>query len=161
MLTENFSKLWSGRDYKGMDGSSVTASNANQTVWYNFIKQTNANYVNSATSPGLKLDVGFSDAELTKSAVVLADGNYSNSKLANVSVSNVTKTGDDIISMAGIFRNNGSENVVVKEIGLYAIVCPSSYPTVSMNGLIARTVLSTPVTIAPGEQYSFTYRITI
>ena len=54
-----------------------------------------------------------------------------------------------------IATNTGTENEIVKEVGL-VLKKTSSTASFQNNYLLARKVLSEPVTIAPGESYTFT-----
>lgn len=54
-----------------------------------------------------------------------------------------------------IATNTGTENEIVKEVGL-VLKRTSSYAAYQNNYLLARKVLPKPVSIAPGESYTFT-----
>ena len=54
-----------------------------------------------------------------------------------------------------IATNTGTENEIVKEVGL-VLKKTSTFATYQNNYLLARKVLPEPVTIAPGESYTFT-----
>ena len=54
-----------------------------------------------------------------------------------------------------IATNTGTENEIVKEVGL-VLKKTSSNESYQNNYLLARKVLPEPVTIAPGESYTFT-----
>ena len=54
-----------------------------------------------------------------------------------------------------IATNTGTENEIVKEVGL-VLKKTSSVAAYQNNYLLARKVLPEPVTIAPGESYTFT-----
>ena len=54
-----------------------------------------------------------------------------------------------------IATNTGTENEIVKEVGL-VLKKTSTYAAYQNNYLLARKVLPEPVTIAPGESYTFT-----
>ena len=58
------------------------------------------------------------------------------------------------------FQNNTGENVTIKEIGLYVFKSVSSQNNYTSRAvMIGRKVLNTPVTLAEGECYTFTYVI--
>ena len=59
------------------------------------------------------------------------------------------------------WRNESNANIVVKEIGLAYKVYSQNQYNKHVNILVARSVLTTPVSIAPGETYVFTYNIRI
>ena len=54
-----------------------------------------------------------------------------------------------------IATNTGTENEIVKEVGL-VLKKTSTFATYQNNYLLARKVLPEPVSIAPGESYTFT-----
>ena len=54
-----------------------------------------------------------------------------------------------------IATNTGTKNEIVKEVGL-VLKKTSTFATYQNNYLLARKVLPEPVTIAPGESYTFT-----
>ena len=54
-----------------------------------------------------------------------------------------------------VATNTGTENEIVKEVGL-VLKKTSTFAAYQNNYLLARKVLPEPVTIAPGESYTFT-----
>ena len=54
-----------------------------------------------------------------------------------------------------IATNTGTENEIIKEVGL-VLKKTSTFAAYQNNYLLARKVLSEPVSIAPGESYTFT-----
>ena len=61
-------------------------------------------------------------------------------------------------SLTSTFKNNTESPVVIKEVAM------GWYHNSTSDGygiLIARSLLETPVTIAPGETYAFTYNIEV
>lgn len=101
------------------------------------------------------LDVGFGDTPETYGDYQLADSNYVAQKLSIVSAQAVGRGSKDILNVLAIFRNNGAENAIVKEVGIYGNPCSQSQ--IDNVELLYRKVLDNPVTIAPGESYSFNY----
>ena len=76
----------------------------------------------------------------------------------------LTSTSAECIASGGVintmrtFINDTEEDVTVTETGLYIVKCSSStqYPV-----MIARQILSTPVTIGVNETYTFTYTLNL
>lgn len=64
-----------------------------------------------------------------------------------------------ILSLTQVFKNETANSITVNEIGLG--YCYAYSATNKRAILIARKVLDTPVTIAPGETYNFTYSINV
>ena len=58
------------------------------------------------------------------------------------------------------WRNDSSSPIVVKEVGLACKISPATYDK-SVNILVSRKVLDNPVTIQPGETYTFAYNIKV
>lgn len=96
------------------------------------------------------LDVGFSDDPETPDQTTFS-GNRQQGLLAATHQMIMSKATGDIINTLSIFRNNGGTNVVVREVAIL-FYFTSGTPT-----LMIRKVLDNPVTIAPGEAYSFNY----
>lgn len=105
------------------------------------------------------LEVGFGDTAVTAADYDLADSNLSNPKLTCVASGKNSPNGTDLINTYANFRNDGSSNVVVKEIGVVGVF--NSQSSINAAALMYRKVLDTPVTIAPGETYNFNYKIRI
>ena len=69
-------------------------------------------------------------------------------------VTGVASNQNGLTNLTATFENNTSSNVVIKEIGVYLDMSGWSF-------MMARKVLSSPVTVAPGATKSFTARIDI
>lgn len=108
------------------------------------------------------VDVGFSDTPESPTDYQLADSNFTNRKLTPSGGSVLTHSNRELISVQTVYLNSGSESVTVKEVGYVANPC---WGTASSGQnrmvLFCRKVLDTPIVIAPGESYSFNYRIRI
>lgn len=78
--------------------------------------------------------------------------------IPNMYLVSYTGTNDNLgnLIISAIIRNDNTESVTVKEIGY--IYATTAY-TNGRNILVYRDVLSTPVTIAPSEQYNFVINI--
>ena len=108
------------------------------------------------------VEVGFGNTAETPNDYCMDEENYYSNKLT-VTASGVASHSDrEFFSIYAIFRNDGNEDVVVKEVGV------EGNPTKGYNAgyhasnvLLMRKVLDTPLTIAPGESYSFNYRLRI
>ena len=58
------------------------------------------------------------------------------------------------------WRNDSSAPIIVKEVGLAYKINNNAYDK-SVNVLVSRKVLNNPVTIQPGETYTFAYNIKV
>ena len=105
------------------------------------------------------LDIGFGNTPESASDYVLADGNAQNQCLTVVSYGKNTAALGEILNNYLNVRNDGGSNVTVTEIGFYGDCTGSSSTAGNNTSLLYRKVLETPVTIAPGETYSFNYVI--
>lgn len=103
------------------------------------------------------LDVGFGDTPETINDYSLENPNYISNTLTFLNSQIISKGDREIYNMVALFRNDTGSNVTVKEIGYYATMANTSSP--SYNALLSRKVLNNPITIAPGESYSFNYII--
>ena len=101
--------------------------------------------------------MGLGDTPETEGDYALADSVHTNYKLSFVGGGrNATGVGD-LCSVYSSFRNNGSEPVVVKEVGLMGN--PTTDSSQYKTALFFRKVLDTPITIQPGETYMFLYNV--
>ena len=146
---------------KDVDGHDIYITNYPYSNATGFLK-TVANL--SWNSSG-GLAIGSSDAELTNEAYDLA------SRITTIdgSVSNDLVTDAENNSWKRRFtftlQNNTSEDVTVKEVGLFASFCPATTHGAQVNGdqtkrsavLLSRDVLSTPVTVPANGAATFRY----
>lgn len=169
MLTYNFAKTYlyghylsnpSGtgalgaapKAYNGGTGAGISNSSSGKCL------SAGISYMSGGRTT-INMDIGFSDQSESLDDFKLIDGNYANRKLT---VSQVTRNytyDNECVSISLNANNGGSSDVTVKEMGIYVNFSPSD--NVNYYILIARKVLSTPVVIAPGESYIFTYKIKI
>lgn len=104
--------------------------------------------------------VGFGDTAESPDDYGLADGNYSNPLLSVSAYGKNASAVGDILNLYANYRNNGNSNVTVREVGIIGNPTGNSQATGSNNVcLLYRKVLDTPVVIAPGETYSFSYNV--
>lgn len=168
MINNNVKKFFQ----VGTSGGSVYGVNINgvQTSY-----TLNENYVfmalcaRNAANPGAALSlpyggacvvVGFGDTAEAPDDYGLADGNYNNARLAVANYGKNTFVPGDIISIYAGYTNNTGSNVIVKELGIIGNPTGNSQASGGNNVcLLFRKVLETPVTIAPGETYIFSYRV--
>lgn len=158
MLLNNYKQLVrmtgsQSASYTTLSGSS-TGINSNDYA-HGIFCATGWNYVLGGRG-NVALDVGFDDTPET-AADYAWNGNLKNPQLSYLSGGVLNKSLGDIISLYAIFKNNSGSNVVVREIGMLGNCGGGT--TESYFGLWIRKVLETPVTIAPGESYSFQYTL--
>lgn len=155
MLTRNFSMACNTQGWYSFDGTLSTGGYA-QIITANPVV-ANVYYNNGAS--GYYVDVGFDDTAPTVNDYKLGDSNaIDTDKLTWVSSASVN-TVPYIRMVSSTYRNDGSDAVVVKEIGIVSKTSAANMK--SRNGLLTHSVLSTPVTIAPGETYTFTISLEI
>ena len=159
MLTNNFKKMLKGTDYNTYSGGS--GNNTKESIG-RLLFNDNSTYGYFGGSYGHAcVEVGGGDTAPAMTDYNLVDSNYwrssSSPKLTKTAGDVIARGDDDLISMQTVFTNNTESNITVKEVGLYANM--STTNEAYMFGLFARKVLDTPVTIAPGETYSFIYTI--
>ena len=150
MLTRNFSMACNTQGWYSFDGAIASGGYA-QVITANPVT-ANAYYTNGTS--GYYVDVGFDDTAPTVNDYKLGDSNIlDTNKLTWVSSTSVN-TEPYIRMVSSTYRNDGSDAVVVKEIGIVSKTNTAN--TNARNGLLTHSVLSTPVTIAPGETFTFT-----
>ena len=150
MLLDNFSIHANGGATKGFDASS-TGINAtfDQTRLYA--------YYNTATR-GTYIDIGFGNTAAQKSDYKLEDSNIIDESLAITHLSGGILTNTPYIrTVYSVYQNNTNDTYTIKEIGL--CVKGAFANSLLRNAIIARTVLSEPIVMNPGDTYTFTYSI--
>lgn len=152
MLLNNFSKMLNAIATVGFDGTSVSKN----TTW----DQTRVYaYYNTATR-GTYMDIGFSNTAAQKTDYKLVDSNIVDENNALTMVSGIIILSEPYMrAITSVFRNNTSDTYTVREIGM--VVKDNAANMNSKNVLIARSVLSEPVVMEPGDTYTFTYTIEI
>lgn len=124
----------------------------NYGMSYVYRAQYNTNYNSYAN---FYIDVGTGDTEPTKEDFKLESPQSGLTCLGITRPQDLQYGSNIIMRFSGTFENQGSSPVTVKEIGVFT---GNRY---AGPFLLARSVLSTPVTIEPGEAYTFTYSIEI
>lgn len=144
-----------------IDGSNVAVTEMNDQRrvmallgYWNFPQTISSNYG--------AFDVGFDDTPESTSDYIF-HGNFYKRNIASpsepaltpISYSAPTKAIGEIINHIVTYRNETGSNITVREIAVL------SNPTQVSNGnkyvMLIRKVLDTPITIAPGESYTFQY----
>lgn len=163
MLLNNLKNIFYGyaagsaQHIPNLSGSGINVSlNSVQTIQSLTSYNVQLYGVNAGNS---WIDVGYGDDAVTGSDYCLADSNYSNRKLTAIAAGRNTPTLGDIFNGYMNFRNDTAENVIVKEIGICGN--PTSGNNIVNMILYYRKVLDNPITIAPGEVYSFNYKVRI
>ena len=158
MILHNFQRLLNQTKPVGLDGTTPSSA-FYASAAYNAICGKQIGYQNTIGGYGW-IELGFGDTAEDYDNYNLADSNYSNAKLTGLTMSAVSKGNKELFNVIGSFRNNTANNVVVKEIGW--ICSPhnaGSGAALAYLGLLTRKVLDTPITMAPGDTYSFNYII--
>ena len=103
------------------------------------------------------VDVGYGDTPETEDDYYLADGNKTNPLLTCVGSGKNSFGVGDFTNVYANFRNDGASPVVVKEVGILGNPTAAS----GDGNIVAffRKVLDNPITIQPGETYSFQYNV--
>lgn len=138
-----------------MDGTVTSYISLNQLSSYN----SNGHYGATGTSCYC-IVIGAGDTPVTKEDYDLADASI----MANDKMKSMTQNATySKVSGAAItcqWLNNSSDPITIKEIGLSFKTGGGAYNK-SGNILVARKVLTTPLTVQPGETYAFTYNIKV
>lgn len=98
--------------------------------------------------------VTIDDFDLADSSIMAAD-----KMVSQLQATTSSRAHGSVVSTQ--WYNSSDAPITVKEIGLaYKFMSNSRY-TKSANFLCGRQILDTPVTINPGETYTFSYRVTV
>ena len=113
-------------------------------------------WTNVNPAPYLKVGAGDTAPAFTDLNLASPIDNLTQSTASEIRASS---SADDVVwGQNATFVNNTNESITVKEVGLFRA---RYYSGITKYFLCARKVLETPVTIAPGEAYTFDYRIKV
>lgn len=135
--------------------SATTASNRFTDEQTSYIWAVTNNYNSNSsdfTSNGFTIFVGTGDTTVTAD-----DYKLDTPITLSVTSAQCTQNSDGSTVTLRTFTNNTSENVIIKEIGLYLFRYTKDGATPII--MLGRKVLSTPVTIPVGASYTFTWTI--
>ncbi len=152
MLVQNFTRSISGQSQKSDLGAWGISENFLNTMGGGIVSEKysyNGNYMNFL--------VGSGDTEPAVTDYALADDKSLVLSFVSGSCSRCLNDGTTIGMINAIYKNNTSSPVTIKEVALARNL--TAYFGRNECYLYSRTLLDTPVTIAPGESYSFTYMI--
>lgn len=157
MLTKQFMHYLSGQTFKNIGGNDATYnwSNRSELIFSNIFGYLN--FVNAY----LFIEVGTGDTPANIEDYTLEEPNAVSGKLNCLSQSNMTREDCDMCAGQGIFRNDGNDDVIIKEIGLCGSKPSQTCESYNDCILFFRSILDVPVTIKPGETYLFTLRINL
>ena len=157
MILENFI-AWTSNSIGpvAFSGVSVALNNIGSNVVGGSLN-ANAYYSNSNT--GMYVDIGFGNTAPASNDYKLADSNACDTPTLTFVSSAVARGYPDIRNVTTVYRNDTGSDVVVKEIGL--ATKGSSTNNDAYNGLLSRTVLDTPITVAAGETKAFTIALEV
>ena len=149
-------------DYTTTTGTNTYTKEVEKYKWTNVVANSSMTSAYSdSTVPsfrnGMVLFVGTGDTPVTANDYCLAE-----SKELQVTGASCTHTENETTLVTRSFINNTADDVIIKEVGLYVfhdfngVTNANTYQYIVMVG---RTVLDTPVTMAVGDGYTFTYII--
>lgn len=156
MILNNFYNIFRDQTLNGTSLPCTTMTGATQTLYYayrasDFYGNTVAN---SDNTNGWKVQVGTNDTEPAATDYAIAT-----TGLTRVStVANSCSSIKQFHNVTSVYRNDTESDIIIKEVALSFGVNNSSN---TKECIFFRKVLSSSVTIAPGEQYSFTYTTSI
>lgn len=152
MVLNNFLTILDAtkRNFISTAGSSTAIATGGDTILSG--GASSAYY--STTTGQTWVEVGFGDTPESAEDYVLASPN-NGTLLTSVAQARIALGNREILDIVGTFRNNTGSNVTVKEVGVIGAARSAN------AALICRKVLENPLTIAPGEAYSFNYRLKI
>lgn len=158
MLNENFQSGF----YTGTSGMCLRMDNVSiNSISLNTIMSTNYNvHYGGSGTPGFHVMIGGGDTAPTRSEYDMADASImASNKMKSLTTSTSwTKGSGGVITTQ--WQNASSEAITVKEVALGYKMNSPAYAK-SSNAMVARKVLTTPITIQPSEIYAFSYSISI
>lgn len=153
MLLDNFQRAC--QNIAGMNFNGALANNISIAL-----RVTDATHY-TTTSYGWYCDVGFGDTAVAHDDYVLADSNAVGSSAGALTfmAGQTLNVYPNIRMCISTYKNNGSDDVVVKELGLVGKTSGNTANNKALNHLIARKVLDTPIVVPAGATMAFTYAI--
>lgn len=163
MILSNFINICtnglSGLSTKGTNGSNIsalyfpnTAPSANSFNYYN--NTGTKTFSGSVTYFGMVLS---SDNTPPVSSDYQVTNFYTNENLTDISRTSAANNG--IYTYTQTVRNDGQENIIINTVGLF---CASgNIDPQYQRYLITKTLLDTPVTVAPGETKTITITVNL
>ena len=158
MLNENFQA--------GFNGSSTTAKYMNGNLTGSDLLLRQLYYTSGPSHYGgtgygtFHVMIGAGDTAPTRSEYDLADASImaDNKMKSLMQTASWQKTTGAVVTTQ--WQNNSNEPITVKEVALGYKNLSQAYSK-GANIMVARKVLTTPVTIQPSEIYAFSYSISI
>ena len=141
-------------EYYDGDVSSLPDASAGRAIWLN----NGAVSYDDRNNSGWYLRVGSSGADGTYASGSLVD---TITTLTEISKSIVSNSGNIMKSLTVTLQNNTGSTVTIREIGLGTNVLVGSSTLHSMTSILARKVLTNPITMNDGDIYSFTYQLAL
>lgn len=138
--------------YAATTGSNdYTEEQGSYTYKITYTASSTSGYYNFSASPLIYVGTGTDE--------VTADDYKLSSAAALTPTAAECKYSGTTYNTIRTFINDTEEDITVTEMGLY--LAPNKGSTASYAVLIAREVLSSPVTIGVGETYTFTYTLNL
>ena len=106
---------------------------------------------------GIFIDVGTSDVEATPDDYALKSPSLELTASNHTAV--LPNNGIDGLIINRIFSNNTDSDITIKEVGLYQNIPFSGRKGTDSICLLAREVLSDPITLTPNQSRQFTFSI--
>ena len=155
MVLQNFIN-WSAstvlKSFSNVDiGTNASGGNIS-SLYTNSVYYTN-------TQMGRYVDVGFGNTAPTSSDYKLEDSNACDTPTLTWISSIEARQYPSLRSVTSVYRNDTGSNVVVKEIGM--VTHGNGASNNAYNALLTRTVLDSPITVAPGEVKAFTITLDV
>lgn len=157
MVLNNFLAIIRSQMYNGSNVYAKTMTGADQSLYFNYRASdffSPVSVSNSDNSVGWKVQVGTNDTAPAATDYAIATtsltrvNTYANNNPNLNQIKNITST----------YRNGTQNAITINEVALSHGVNNSSN---TKECIFFRKVLDTPVTINPGEQYSFTYTVSV
>lgn len=159
MLNENFQSGFyyqTGQMATRMDGTTKD----NYVRMYLMYNTVSSCHYGGTGSNGFHVMIGGGDTAPTRDEYDMADASImANNKMKSL-IQSSTWARETGVVITTQWQNASNEPIIVKEVALAEKVTSATYSKAA-NIMIARKVLSTPITVQPEEVYAFSYGISI
>lgn len=162
MILKNFVRITQNYDNRQLIANDGTRATGSVTTSYLHLASSYGTYKDANTSNISMVVIGKGTTPVTFNDYVLADNTLmtGNDIVQVSSVEQLYNNDNKMLSITTSYQNVSSSPITVTEVGLDYKFARTATPSKN-NALLTRTVLTTPVVIAPGEIYAFTVTITV
>lgn len=166
MILNNYSNLFNAaaKSFKNYNGTTVSVNPSDDTdstfkvLCGSEAGSPDINWDSDVPAGIVFIDVGWGTDPVTPNDYILPYGNKVRNLLTVTGYGKNDHISRELFNIYVNFANNTAGATTIRDIGVYGNIKGQGNNPVC---LLMRKVLDNPVTIEPGESYSFTYRLRI